>query len=147
MSCFTNTYYAVRQNLQVMVLLYTSLTLATRLPGFINCNVAEHCKGVSQPQSCLCFEPAPRGASCPCLGVSPGPRGGSCHPVGHSTLHSTQAMGRQGTNVCCPVGSSSGLCKGSSFGGCGCLSQGCNSLISGDVVTNPFIKEMRVCNF
>lgn len=25
-SCFTNTYYAVRQNLQVMVLLYTSLT-------------------------------------------------------------------------------------------------------------------------
>lgn len=33
------------------------------------------------------------------------------------------------------------------FGGCRCLSQGCNSLICGEAASNPFIKEMYVFHF
>lgn len=48
MSYFTNIHYvclaAVTRKLQVAMLLHRSLTAFVRLPGFLDCIVAEYCK-------------------------------------------------------------------------------------------------------
>lgn len=151
MSYFTNTHYvcptAVTRNLQVAILLHESLTIFIHLPAFINCTVAEYCKDLTQIQTHLLIKALQwkqmnqhhKGCLVPTSGCSWGPVG-LC-TVLWGTAPGTLGAG-WGTSTFCPTGSSSGLCEGSCSGGCRCLCQSCNSHISGEAATNPFIKEM-----
>lgn len=81
------------------------------------------------------------GGVSPSLKVQPGPSGVQHHPLGLSTtsVRPTEAQ-------TCPAPQGISLWA-FLFGGCRCLSQGCNSLICGEAASNPFIKEMYVCHF
>lgn len=87
-----------------------------------------------------------KGRLVPASGCSRSPMGLRAIPWGAAPT--TLDMPRTGwsTNAFCPTGSSSGLCW-ALFGVCRCLHHSCNSLVSGEVATNPFIKERCVFHF
>lgn len=158
-SYFTNIHYicltAVTRNLQVVILLHESLTILIHLPGFINCIVAEYCKDLTQIQTHLRVKALwwkwvnrhYEGCLVPTSGCSQCPGGLCAIPWGTAPTTLDTPRAGWGTKLFCPIGSSSGLYEGFWFAGCRCLSQDCNSLISGEVATNPFIKEMCVFHF